>query len=78
MRILRDVQDRDEYVAQQIAQGNRNITVPKIRTLYETKYTFIYKNDVEEEADSWGNYLYREYYGVDSIIGVDREDWTEY
>ena len=35
-------------------------------------------NDVDEEDDSYGNSIYKEYYGLKDVHGIDRADWTEY
>jgi len=78
MRIMREVEERDAYVEEQKAQGNYDLVVPMIRPQFDNKYTFIYLNDVEETSDGWGSYLYKTYYGLDSIRGVPREEWTEY
>ena len=79
MRILREVNERNDYIEEQIAQGNLEITVPQIRPQFETKYSFIYLNDVEEDDPSaWGNWLYQVYNSLDSVVGVPRDEWTEY
>ena len=77
MRINRELQERERIVAEQVAGGQQDVYVPMIRPEWETRFTFIYKNDVEEKADSWGGYLYSELYGVNSVTGVPREEWDE-
>lgn len=78
MRIMREVQERDTYVEEQKAQGKMDLVVPMLREQFDNKYTFIYPNDVGEDPDCWGSHIYKEYYGLDSIRGVPREEWTEY
>lgn len=77
-RIMREVNERDNYVQEQKAQGNYNLTVPMLRPEFETKYSFLYMNDVDEDQESWGCSIYRQYYGLESLVGISRENWTEY
>ena len=78
VRILREVNEREEYILEQVEKGNRDLVVPKLRPEFESKYSFMYMNDVDEDVDYWGNRIYKVYYGLDNIVGVPREEWTEY
>ena len=78
MRIMREVNEREEYILKQKELGNLNLTLPEIRPEFKTKYSFIYMNDVDEDPDSWGNFIYQVYYDLDSVIGIPRTEWTEY
>jgi hypothetical protein len=78
LRIMREVNEREEYILEQKAQGNYDLTVPMLRPQFQTKYSFIYENDVDEDPDSWGCTLYKDYYGLNSLVGVSRDEWTEY
>ncbi len=77
-RILREVNERERYILEQKAQGNYDLTVPMLRPEFQTKYSFLYQNDVEEDPESWGSTIYGEYYGLSSLRGVPRADWTVY
>lgn len=77
-RILREVNEREAYILEQKAEGNYNLTVPMLRPEFQTKYSFMYKNDVDEDPEGWGCSIYREYYGLESLVGVPRSEWTEY
>lgn len=77
MRIYRELQEREQIVADQVAEGKQDVEVPMIRPEWENRFTFIYKNDVEEEPDRWGSYIYSILYGVNSVTGVPREQWDE-
>ena len=35
-------------------------------------------DDVDENADYWGNWIYTMYYDLDNIVGIPREEWTAY
>lgn len=78
MRIKREVDERDAYVEQQIEQGNYHLTVPMLRPEFDNRFTFVYPNDVTDDPESWGCQIYKMYYGVESLVGVSREEWTEY
>lgn len=78
MRIMREVKEREAYVEEQKAQGNYDLVVPMLRPQFDNKYTFIYMNDVEEDPNAWGSSIYRDYYGLNSLKGISREEWTEY
>ena len=78
VRILREVNEREEYILVQKEQGNLNLIVPKLRPEFESKYSFMYLNDVDEDPDYWGNWIYEMYYGLDNVVGVPREEWQEY
>lgn len=77
-RIMREVNERDAYVQEQKELGNYDLTVPMLRPEFETKYSFMYMNDVDEDPESWGCSIYRQYYGLNSLVGIPRADWTEY
>ena len=78
VRILREVNEREEYILEQKELEKTEIVVPKLRPEFESKYSFIYMNDVSEEAGDWGNWICEMYYDLDEVIGVPREEWTEY
>lgn len=79
-RITRELNERQEYAEQQKAEGNVYLTLPKLRPDWNNRYTYIYNNgnDIDEEDDSYGNSIYKEYYGLKDVHGIDRADWTEY
>ena len=78
VRILREVNEREEYILEQKELGNLDLVVPALRPEFETKYSFMYMNDVNEDPEYWGNWIYEVYYELNSIIGVPRTEWTEY
>lgn len=77
-RIMREVNEREEYILEQKEQGNLNLTVPMLRPEFETRYSFIFGQDVDEDPESWGCYLYKKHYDLESLVGVPRTEWTEY
>ena len=77
-RILREVNERDEYILEQTGQGNYDLTLPMLRPEFRTEYSFMYDNDISMEEDFWMNEVYRIKYGLEKIRAVPRDEWEEY
>lgn len=77
-RIYRDYSNREQYILEQKAAGNRDITVPLLHEGFESKYSFGYTSDFGEGDEYWVNQMACSYYEVDSLYGVPMEEWTEY
>lgn len=77
-RIGREYNERDVYILEQKAAGETDIVVPMLRPQFETRYSFGYDSDIEESSEYWMNIAFAQYYEVNSITGVPREEWTEY
>lgn len=76
-RILREVKEREAYILEQTSQGNYDLTLPMLRPEFQTKYSFMYDNDISMEDDFWMNEVFRMKYGLNSIKAVPREEWEE-
>lgn len=77
-RILREVNEREEYIHEQVEAGNRDLTLPMLRPQFETKYSYMYDSDISMEEDYWMNDVYCIKYDLDSVTAVPRAEWTEY
>ena len=77
-RLYREIRERDIYVEEQKELGNTEITIPQLRPEFFDKYSFLGYCDINDDPESFENYAYQVYYGVDKIIGVPRTEWTEY
>lgn len=77
-RLYREIRERDTYVEEQKALGNTNLTLPMLRPEFDDKYSFLMESDINEDSESFENYTYQVYYGVERIVGVSRSEWTEY
>jgi len=77
-RILREVKEREEYILEQTAQGNYDLTLPMLRPEFESKYSYMYDSDIAADKDYWLNEVYRIRYGLNSIEAVPREEYMEY
>lgn len=78
VRILREVNEREEYILEQTAQGNYDLTLPMLRPQFESKYSYMYQSDISGEEDYWINEVYCICYGLNSIEAVPREEYTAY
>lgn len=76
-RIQREVNEREEYILEQTSVGNDNLTLPMIRTEFETKYSFIYQNDISTDKDFWINEVFRMRYGIKTLKVVTRDEWDK-
>ncbi|MBQ6887398.1 MAG: hypothetical protein IJN54_07815 [Lachnospiraceae bacterium] len=77
-RIYRDYTNREQYILEQKAAGNRQITVPLLHEGFESEYSFGYTSDFGEGDEYWVNRMACSYYDVNSLYGVPMEEWTEY
>lgn len=76
-RILREVNEREEYILEQTSQGNYDLTLPMLRPEFQTEYSFMYENDISMEKDFWINEVFRIKYGLEGIKAVPREEWED-
>ena len=77
-RIYREYNERDVYLTQKAEEGVTDVTVPMLRSDFETKYSDGYNSDIQEDPGYWVNVAYASYYGFNSVSGVPREGWTDY
>ncbi len=76
VRILRELDIRQEYVDEQKAEGNDSLVLPMLRPEWDNRYTYIYyNNDVNEEPGSFGNEIYSVYNGLKEVTGIPWEEW---
>nr|WP_292163111.1 DUF6056 family protein [Butyrivibrio sp.] len=77
-RIYREETERDTYLTQKAAEGATVVEVPMLRPDFKNKYSFAYVLDITEDPGYWTNTEMETYYGIESISGVERDNWTEY
>lgn len=78
VRILREVNEREEYILEQTAAGNYELRLPMLRPQFESEYSFMYESDISQDEEFWINDVFCIKYGLTGIEAVPREDWTEY
>ncbi len=78
VRIMRELDIRQEYVTEQKTEGKESLVLPMLRPEWDNRYTYIYyNNDVNEEEGSFGNEIYRVYYGLKGVTGIPWEEWED-
>ncbi|MBQ9991740.1 MAG: hypothetical protein IJP31_12520 [Lachnospiraceae bacterium] len=77
-RILREVNEREAYIAEEVAKGNRDLTLPMLRPAFETPYSYLYENDLSKEEEFWINEVFCIAYDLDSITVLERDEWNEF
>jgi hypothetical protein len=77
-RIYREEQERYEYLEEYAKTGEKDVVVPKLRPQFETKYSSAYECDVTDDWQYWVNVMMASYYGFNTLVGVERDEWTEY
>lgn len=75
MRVYRESNERFAYIEEQKAAGVMDITVPLLRPAFENKYSDAYNSELSESSEYWVNVAYSNYFEVDSISAVPREEW---
>ncbi len=79
-RIKRECDERDAYLIQQSLEREEaaDVQAPMLRPLWQTRFSAAYEMDIQEDWQYWINFFMAQHYGLGTIQGVDREDWTEY
>ena len=77
VRILREVKEREAYIAEQVEEGKRKLTLPMLRPQFKSKYSYMYDSDISTK-EFWINEVYCIAYELDSIHVVERKVWMEY
>ena len=76
--IYRESTERMDYLEEQQAAGKEESGAPLLRPQFETKYSAAYRMDLDEEFTYWVNGMYAEYYDLNLVWGVPRDEWTAY
>ncbi len=77
-RIKREFEERADYFEAMTHTEHKVIEAPMLRPEWQTRFSMAYESDITEDKFNWLNLSYSEHYDFYYVIGVDREDWTEY
>ncbi len=77
-RIKRETDERDAYLTSVCVEGGEDVYAPMLRPLWQTRFSAAYEVDIQEDWQFWINFFLSQHYGLGTISGVDREEWTEY
>ena len=75
VRINRELDERETLIEEQ--RGADVVVVPRLRTQWDNKYTFIYPNDLTDDPENERNVSTRIYYDLNCIVAMDREEWEQ-
>ena len=78
-RINRETNERIEIIREEKNKYGEKaqVVIPKFRPEFDNPYSAAYDSDLEDDAGFWINLFYEDYYGVDSIIAIPRDEWDE-
>lgn len=76
-RILREVNTREAYILQEVAKGESDLVLPRLREEFASKYSMAHLNDISEDEDNWNNEIYRNKYHIDKMIVLPWEEWEK-
>ncbi|MBQ7678706.1 MAG: hypothetical protein IJT34_02530 [Butyrivibrio sp.] len=75
-RIYRECRERTSVIEAQVAAGNTGeVMVAQLRPGFETVLSDAYHVELTEDPAYWTNVAMAQYYGVDGIIALPREEW---
>ena len=77
-RIKREFDERDAYLQQMADAGEVDVFAPRLRPEWDNRFSMAYVSDIEEDWHYWINMFYSTHFHLDTVSGVEREDWTEY
>ena len=77
-RIKREFDERDAYLQQMADAGEVDVFAPRLRPEWDNRFSMAYVSDIEDDWHYWINMFYSNHFHLDTVSGVDREDWTEY
>ncbi len=77
-RIKREYDERDAYLQQMADSGEVDVYAPMLRPQWVSRFSMAYESDIQEDYNYWINNFYANHYGLDTVSGVEREEWTEY
>lgn len=76
-RINREESERVEIIKSVAETGADWVTVPQLTPEFNTRFSALYDNDLNEDPDYWINVYYEYYLGVPRIIAIPRDEWNE-
>lgn len=74
-RIYRAVSERENYILQQVEQGNYDLTLPMISKQFVTKYSYAYESDLSLDSEYYINQVFLIKYHLNSIKVVEDQEW---
>ena len=77
VRIRREVNIREAYILEKMANDESDVVLPMLRPEFESKYSMAHLVDISDDEDNWNNDIYRNAYLVDKIEALPWDEWEE-
>lgn len=77
-RIRREVATREEYILEQVSNGETSLVLPQLRTEFASKYSMAHLSDISDDETNWNNELYKNAYSFHEITVLSWDEWEEY
>ena len=77
VRIRREINIREAYIIEEVSKGNHELTLPTLRSEFESKYSMAHLCDISDDEDNWNNELYKNVYLFYGLTVVPWDEWEE-
>ena len=77
VRIRREVETRENYILEETAKGESDLTLPMLRKEFESKYSMAHLCDISQEEENWNNNIIRNSYRIDKLVVLPWDEWEE-
>lgn len=77
VRIRREINIRENYILEERAKGESDLTLPMLRPEFESKYSMAHLVDISDDESNWHNNVYRDAYGIDQLKVLPWEEWED-
>ena len=77
VRIRREINIRENYILEERAKGESDLTLPMLRPVFESKYSMAHLVDISDDESNWHNNVYRDAYGIDQLVVLPWEEWED-
>ena len=78
VRIRREINIRENYILEERAKGESDLTLPMLRPVFESKYSMAHLVDISNDENNWNNSIYRNAYGIDQMVVLPWEEWEDF
>ncbi|MCR4788114.1 MAG: DUF6056 family protein, partial [Lachnospiraceae bacterium] len=76
-RITREENERIGIIKEAASQGATYVEVPMYREAFRNEYSAAHDSDMTEDPGYWINTFYEDWFGVEDIVAVPRDEWNE-
>ena len=77
VRIRREINIRENYILEERAKGESDMTLPMLRPEFATKYSMVHLVDISDDETNWHNNLYKDAYGIDQLKVLPWDEWED-